>query len=169
MLFFPRRRHRQIEPTGIDQTAKKLLAYEIVTQRELEHDALTWQTPTMVLTAQAFLFTITLDDTFSSIARVTSAGLGVVVILLSMQLMAKHRYLGTLEREQLAHLEEELGLPRVSGHGWAKTPEGYRDAKGNPTPYFRKWSSYRTWIFGLWVILIVNVGVAVPAIVDLLA
>ena len=138
-----------------------LLVYEMLTLRELEHDRQMWQAPSLALTAQAFLFIITLNPALPGYIRVTSAGLGVVILLMAMQLMAKNRHLSELERDRLLELERVLELPNAARHLW-DVEEGQRRTPGKG---WVRWSSYRLWQRGLGVILIVNVGGAIAALI----
>lgn len=67
------------------------LVYELLMLRQLEQNAMVWQTPALALTAEAFLLTIALGGESSRFARLLSSALSVVVAVLAMQLMAKHR------------------------------------------------------------------------------
>lgn len=93
-----------------EKHAKEIFTYEMLLYRELEQDAMLWQTPTIALTAQAFLLTIALNPTSSVFATFLAAGLGLVVALLSMQLMAKHRFLNLMDRAHLHELEDRLEI-----------------------------------------------------------
>lgn len=151
-----RERQREREREG------GLLAYEMLTLRELEHDRLMWEAPSLALTAQAFLFIITLNPALPPYIRATSAGLGAVILLMAMQLMAKNRHLSQLERDRLSALEDELSLPPTARHRWDVNSEGARDHPGN---VIVRRSSYRLWQVGLLIVLAVNVGGIIAAII----
>ena len=72
---------------------KYLISYQVLADRRLAQDTLLWQTPVSALTAQAFLFSSALSPSCSRVARLVAMVLALVTSLLSMQLMAKHRYL----------------------------------------------------------------------------
>lgn len=101
-----------------------------------------WQAPALALTAQAFLMTIALASGSSSLARCLAAGLAVVVACLSMQLMAKHRFLAWQDLEGLREMEQSLPHVRVADRTWER-------AGRVPTSWARRRSSYRVWQWGL--------------------
>jgi len=68
--------------------------YEMLTLRQMEHNSLAWQVPSLSLTAQAFLLTIALGAGTAPLARVVSAALGMISGLLTMQLMGEKSLYG---------------------------------------------------------------------------
>ncbi|UKA59142.1 hypothetical protein [Arthrobacter sp. FW306-2-2C-D06B] len=137
-------------------------------QREMEQDSMLWQTPTLALTAQAFLLTIALNKDSSAPAVFVSAGLGVLVALLSLQLMAKHRFLNELDRAQLHRIEDDLTIPHISRRSYFYAEGVYRvpdelagKHRGAPTNegFLQRVSSYSFWVRGLWLFALVNVGI----------
>ncbi len=125
-----------------------------------------WETPTLALTAQAFLLTIALNKDAAPAAVYVSAGLGLVVALLSMQLMAKHRFLNEMDKAQMHRLEAELEIPHVSRrnyffvNGKYVVPENLSvPGRGAPrTPgRLERLQSYRVWFYGVGLFAAVNV------------
>ncbi len=104
-----------------------LASYEMLTLQGLEEHAHMWQTPALGLTAQAFLFTVSLDPAVAPASRALAAGLGAVVALLSLQLMIKHQFHLKLDRAQLNDLEERLGLVRIGLRRWGYHDDGSYD------------------------------------------
>lgn len=68
----------------------KKFEYQILVQRSLSEHSEMWQTPSLAMTAEAFLLTIAADSEGSMGARLLACALGVLVAAMSMQLMAKH-------------------------------------------------------------------------------
>lgn len=133
-------------------------AYEMLTLRQIEHNSLAWQVPSLSLTAQAFLLTIALGAGTAPLARVVSAALGVTSGLLTMQLMAKNRYMGAVELIRLRRMSGELGVPDVTYADWT-SPEV-------PKPHW--WLRIRShilWQVGLALFVITNCGIFVIAII----
>ncbi|WP_144406257.1 hypothetical protein [Arthrobacter sp. SPG23] len=95
------------------------LAYEMLTARFLAHDELLWQTPVLALTAQSFLMTISLSRDVANLAAATAAALGTILILMSMHLLGRHRFLELIEKHKLRQLEEALQIEPLSTHSWA--------------------------------------------------
>jgi hypothetical protein len=118
----------------------------------MEQDAKIWQTPALAMTAQAFLLTVALDSTSLRTARYLSAGLATMIALISMQLMAKHRFVGELDRLEAARLEEKLGLPNISSR-----------RRGQPgsvvAPWILRKSSYRIWVVALGVFALTSMSI----------
>lgn len=170
MKFRRRRRNRgsSVPEQWIEERAQNLFTYEMLMQREMEQDAMLWETPTLALTAQAFLLTIALNNESAPAAVYVSAGLGVLVAFLSMQLMAKHRFLSEMDRAEMHRLEEALGIPHMSRRNYF-----FQDGKYviPPTLQIRsrmapkkqglleRASSYKVWIRGLALFAAVNLAI----------
>jgi hypothetical protein len=71
---------------GLDRAA-----YAAVSARRLQFDNLVWQVPVVSMTAQAFLFTISLSSGSHTYSRLVAAGLGAVAAFLSMHLVSRDR------------------------------------------------------------------------------
>lgn len=143
-----------------EQHAADAFAYEMLLMRQLEQDSMLWQTPSLALTAQAFLLTIAFSPSTEPGPRILVAALGIVISLMAIQLMAKHNYLSRLDQAQLRHLEEpgRLNLPPITSRRWAEGPEAVHRSR------LVKMSSYRVWQGGLCLIAGVNATVLVLAI-----
>jgi hypothetical protein len=152
------------------------LTYELLTARFLAHDELLWQTPVLALTAQSFLMTISLSRDVEHWAGATAAALGTVLILMSMHLLGRHRFLALIEKHKLRQLEEILQIEPLSTHSWAwkygPSPElgkafghkayGLKSPKYNP---FFSVPSYRIWQVGLGLFAIANAALLVARVV----
>ncbi|WP_062006135.1 hypothetical protein [Arthrobacter alpinus] len=137
-------------------------------QREMDQDAMLWETPTIALTAQAFLLTIALNRDSTAPAVYISAALGVIVAVLSMQLMAKHRFLNEMDRAQLHRLEEELDIPHISRRSYFFPSGKYAiphnlSTAGRSAPkkqgLLQSIRSYNFWVLGLGIFAAVNVAI----------
>ncbi|MBF6176642.1 hypothetical protein [Nocardia blacklockiae] len=100
-----------------DET-KALLSYQLLHARINETDAKMWQVPSLTLTAQAFLLTITLSADFKLGSHIVSASMGVLISALSLQLMAKHRHFHRLDTAMLNYLEQRFSLYKLSTFSW---------------------------------------------------
>lgn len=154
------------------------LTYEMLTARFLAHDELLWQTPVLALTAQSFLMTISLSPGVEDLAAATAAALGTVLILMSMHLLGRHRFLELIEKYKLKELEETLQIEPLSTHSWgwkyAKTPKLGKAFKhkeyGLDSPrYYWIFSipSYRIWQIGLSLFALANAAIFVIRITPL--
>jgi len=99
-------------PPASDLTAA---IYESISARQINQDAMLWQTPALGLTAQAFLFTIALSGGNSQAARLMAASLALLVSLLTMQLMARHRQLAGIDANVLEEFEAGQALTQARG------------------------------------------------------
>ena len=82
------------------------------------------------------------------IARILSALLGALVALMSMQLMAKHRYIARRDETALRSLEEQMGIA---------SPWSGITVKGSP--WSVRISSYVLWQCGLALFAVANLGI----------
>ncbi|WP_461189960.1 hypothetical protein [Arthrobacter sp. Z4-13] len=154
------------------------VTYEMLTARFLAHDELLWQTPVLALTAQSFLMTISLSPEVDDWAGATAALLGTVLILMSMHLLGRHRFLELIEKHKLRQLEEALRIEPLSTHSWAwnyaPAPALGRTFSrknyGLESPrYYRVFAvpSYRIWQVGLCLFAIANAVIFVVRILPM--
>lgn len=121
--------------------------YQVVAARRLQWDALVWQVPVLSLTAQAFLFTISLDPGTSRTARVMASLLSLVITFLSIELMSRHRQAEIMDARWLEAVEEEtFGRDDVLVvHG-----DAYRRRRNStPSGPLGGLKGYWTWLTGL--------------------
>jgi len=131
-------------------------AYQAIAARALSHNDLQWQTPSLALAAEAFLLNIALGHDSTAPARVVASGLNLVLSVLCMFLMYKHRQAQIDDRQTLKRLEGRLGLPRYHDKpdfddlGWFK-----RRLRS---------SSTNIWIGGFGVLAAVALGILVATV-----
>lgn len=89
---------------------RSVVLYEALTARVGHRDALLWQSPSLAMTAEAFLMTIALAHDSSAFARVVAAFLGLSVSFLSIQLMVKHRLYLWNDILSMVVLEKKMNL-----------------------------------------------------------
>jgi hypothetical protein len=164
-----------LAPWAIDHD-KDLFTYEQLTARFLAHDQLLWQTPALALTAQAFLMTIALGPQVSAWKVIIASVLGIAITLMSMHLLARHRFIALVEKAKLMELEERLRIEPLSVQSWAwnySQPPALGKAYGVDTyaldrPKYR-WlfskPSYDIWQIGLAVFAVANVVILVLSVV----
>lgn len=148
---------------SIDPEERRLI-YATVAARRLQWDSLVWQVPVLSLTAQAFLYTIALGSESSNLARIVGATISIVITVLSVTLMARHRQSEIADAEWLANYEAVL-------------PEAYRQhgrpwqARRNQQPHhaaFKRllWPAFWTWVIGLSVFGLISGFVIVATILQ---
>lgn len=131
--------------------------YDALVARRAALDGMMWQTPALSLTAQAFLFTISLGSGIAPGARLMSAFLALAAALASIQLMAKHRYHEVRDSRLLEEFERDSGNNYVVIHG-------------RPSDTDKEWyhfSSYNVWIAMLAVFALAAVAVIAGVIFSL--
>lgn len=92
------------------------LVYQAVVARRLQWDTMLWQVPTLSLTAQAFLFTIALGPDTTRVSRTIAALLAIVISVLSVTLMARHRQAEITDAQWLQDNEAAFP-PEMRVHG----------------------------------------------------
>ncbi|WP_433197150.1 hypothetical protein ACQP1G_00210 [Nocardia sp. CA-107356] len=96
------------------------MLYQAVADRHLQYENLLWQVPALSLTAQAFLFSISMAVGNDPVARIASSLLALIVSLISIMLMASHRLAGRKDALWLERFEQhELDVGAWGAHGTA--------------------------------------------------
>lgn len=92
--------------------------YAIVASRRQQWDTLLWQMPTMALTGEAFLFTISLGGSTSQVGRIVASVLALVVAVASLHSLSAHRLSELTDSRWLHEHEIEHGAAEVHGLSW---------------------------------------------------
>lgn len=136
-----------------------------------------WQVPALSFTAQAFLLTIALGGGIG-VSRLTSAALALIIALISMQLMAKHRFNEEIDSRLLEAFERQFEIEAIFGCP-PHAPPGRRMKTVNAGsgmfrgmhPVKRPWyvaiSSYNLWQRGLGLFACTSVAIIIVNIVYL--
>jgi hypothetical protein len=139
--------------------------YQALTARRLTYDTMLWQVPSLSLTAQAFLLTISLGADSSRLARLISSILASAAMGMCLQLMAKYRHLEIIDARIAEKLERDLS--RSTGQ-WPQihSPPSQRAKTANVAPKrFVALSSYRLWISGVLLFLVADLLIVLLALV----
>ncbi len=125
--------------------------YSSLSARRTAFDTMMWQVPALGLAAQAFLLTIAYGSSTSNTARFVSGALSVVVALVAIQTMIKHRANEKTDNLILKRIEDLNGI-RI-GHGASPhdAPSVRGRAIGNELiyGYLEKRRSVRLWVTSL--------------------
>jgi hypothetical protein len=97
---------------------ERLEQYTIVANRRQQWDTLLWQMPTMALTGEAFLFTISLGGSTSNLGRIISSTLALVVALASLHSLSAHRLSELTDSKWLFDHELNRDAKIVHGISW---------------------------------------------------
>lgn len=152
-----------------------LLQYQVVAARRLQWDNLLWQVPVLSLTAQAFLMTIILAADTGKIARLACCALSIVVTVICIQLMHRHRLSELTDSEWLADWERQFAAPITHGREFKSNRDerllkGIHD--GMPLEGVRqritKWRSFTVWVVGLAVFGLTSLAVGLITAIQFL-
>ncbi|GAA1745503.1 hypothetical protein [Nostocoides vanveenii] len=123
--------------------------YSALAARRSQFDNLLWQAPVLSLTAQAFLMTTALGGGVTRYARTVACVLSIVVALLSIQILTRHRQAEVTDAHWLADLER-AGNPTLQVHGteWRKRRNTTSPDAGVFNPFARL-PGYFTWAAGM--------------------
>lgn len=147
----------------------KLAQYQVVASRRANYEQLVWQVPLLALTAQAFLLTTSLNQSEAVWVRICTAVLGMLVCVMSMALMARHRQGVEFDSHWLAQVEEStLGLDSVMhGEQWARKRdrEVLRVPGGRLGPLTKQ---YRLWMCGMAIFGLASLVALVGALIQVL-
>jgi hypothetical protein len=102
----------------------KVIVWQTIASRRAGLDSMMWQTPALGMTAQAFLITLALGAGSSRWARLLAALLSLILALMVMQLMAKHRRNELLDSVLLEELEGRFGVATLLGFPPHSPPYG---------------------------------------------
>lgn len=123
--------------------------YSAVAARRTPFDTLLWQAPVLSLTAQAFLLTIALGAGVSQYSRIVACLLSIMVSLLTVQLLTRHRQAEIMDGNLLRDMETNLPpLYRTHGPGW-RVRRNATSADAGPFEPLRRLPGYYTWAVGL--------------------
>jgi hypothetical protein len=156
-----------------------VIVWQTLASRRAGYDAMMWQTPALGMTAQAFLFTLALNQDSTRWARLIASSLSLALSLMVVQLMAKHRRHEALDSWLLRKVEARLGLKSLvgvapHGHPSERPPDHIQKVTSllercTPGPKkFWAMSSFELWMFGQYLFaaaaLLVLVTSSTPAI-----
>ncbi|WP_147258788.1 hypothetical protein [Pseudonocardia hierapolitana] len=144
--------------------------YSAVAARRTQFDNLMWQVPILSITAQAFLFTVSLGADTSQAARVISSSLSLIVTVLTLQLFVRHRQSEITDAHWLEEREAQLNSSAFHGRSWQSARNAV-DPDAQPFSALAHIGGYRMWsiglcIFGLASLIVLAISITVPAILD---
>jgi len=141
-----------------DEYARELFAYERLMARSIQTNSMQWQAPSLALAAQAFLLTIALRDDTNPWSTTIVCLVGLVITVMALQLMARHRYYFHLDQKDMQALEETVGMMRISERRCQQT----RHPSARPA-WLGNVQSFRVWQVGFLLIALIDVGIGLDA------
>jgi hypothetical protein len=161
------------EDLGDNEDAEALEQYTIVASRRQQWDVLLWQMPTMALTGEAFLFTISLGGSTSRTGRIVASVLALVVAVASLHSLAGHRLSELTDARWLREYEQSKGASELHGLSWrARRLMVVRDQLGSSSLTDRlvartdRFRSIVVWFWSMHLIALTALVVLVISIAD---
>ncbi len=96
--------------TSQQRRSELFTIWTVLTQRRTSFHSALWQTPALSVTAQSFVLTIQLGPDTSAFARSLAAITGIVIGVVTLQIILRHRYMEMHDWLEAAWVEEQLGL-----------------------------------------------------------
>ena len=106
------------EPFDEESILEGLEQYSIVANRRQQWDTLLWQMPTMALTGEAFLFTISLGASTSQTGRIVASALALLVAVAALHSLSAHRLSELTDSRWLHDHEVSSGASELHGLSW---------------------------------------------------
>lgn len=145
------------------------LQYQVLSDRQINHNSLLWNTPSLLFVAQAFLWDISLDDKINLIIRCCISLSSVLIGFASLQGFVRNRFLEIADSEQLYAIEKlisdrnsnEKNCPVMIIHHNIENCTIIKNGnilalnealKKHASPLARK-RTYHTWKFVFWAAL----------------
>ncbi len=141
-----------------DEYARELFAYERLMARSVQTNSMQWQAPSLALAAQAFLLNVALRPNADPVSTSIVCFVGVVITLMALQLMARHRYYFHLDQQDMNDLEQVLKILHISD----RDSQAVRHPARGPA-WLGDLQSFRVWQVGFLVIAVVDIGIGVDA------
>ena len=148
------------------------IQYQVLSNRQLSHDNMIWNVPSLLFVAQSLLWTIALDTDVHLLMRCLVSIISTVTGFLSLQLFQRNRLMEIADNEQLYHIEQffsQLGDEKsaqsavIIHHQLGKRTVLLK--KGSKTimevleekDFFRKgrlvkMKSFNLWVIAFWII-----------------
>ncbi|MGH9020286.1 MAG: hypothetical protein ACRDV0_04630 [Acidimicrobiales bacterium] len=156
-----------------ETTPKGLEQYAIVANRRQQWDALLWQVPTMALTGEAFLFTISLGAATSQAGRIVASTLALIVAVASLHSLASHRVSELTDSGWLHEHEQERGASEIHGLPWRERRRRVVADQLTSASLTDRWvarsfrfRSIQVWLWTMTLITLTAFAVLVIAIAD---
>jgi hypothetical protein len=140
-----------------------LISYQVQASRRLGYDTLMWQTPALSLTAQSFLFAAALSSNVTAAARLIAMSLALIISIISIQLMTKHRHHEKLDSLTLEIMEQQHGLLPLHRRSRERS-----SGAGLSENWFVRTSSFRVWILGLSLFGVAALGIIAVTILQMI-
>ena len=84
------------------------IQYQILSERRINHNTLLWNVPSILFVAQAFLWTLALNNDNHWIIRCAISALSVVIAYVVYQTFERNRLMEVIDAEQMYSIEEYI-------------------------------------------------------------
>ena len=146
--------------------------YAIVANRRQQWDTLLWQMPTMALTGEAFLFTISLGASTSQAGRIVASLLALIIAIAALHSLSAHRLSELTDSRWLHDHEVKSGASELHGLSWrdrrkAMADEQLRSGQLTDRLVARafRFRSIEIWFWTMALILMAAIAVLAIAII----
>ena len=85
-----------------------MMQYQVLSGRELNHDTMLWNVPTLLFVAQSLLWSIALDSDVNPVFRCIISLSSALICFMSFQMFWRARLMEVADAEQLFSIEEFL-------------------------------------------------------------
>ena len=82
------------------------IQYQVLSNRQLSHDNMIWNVPSLLFVAQSLLWTIALDTDTHLVMRCLVSIISTITAFLSLQLFQRNRLMEIVDNEQLYSIEQ---------------------------------------------------------------
>ncbi|MFD9188179.1 hypothetical protein ACFWCA_08155 [Streptomyces phaeochromogenes] len=140
---------------------ERLVIYQMAAARRFNYESIAWQIPGLSLTAQAFLMTIGLAPGAGHLARVAAGFLAIVVSLLTIHSVLRHRRHELADSIWLSNFERSEGWETVHDAASVRASR-----LGIPESAFGgRYKVTYVWLAGLSLFGLVGLGIMISGIV----
>jgi hypothetical protein len=151
----------------------RLTILSVVEARRSAINTLAWQVPALTLTAQAFLLSLAAAPATTGAGRLFAAGIGLVTVLATLQLFARHHRFEIRLAHWLELFEQAVGLPLVSKRDAQDEAllQGVVMRKAPEVACGGRWigehRSVAIWLWTLWGVFVADLALVILAILQL--
>lgn len=140
--------------------------YSSLAQRRTNYETLLWQVPALSIAAQAFLLTIVLAHDSTRTARLIAAGMAVLSSVISVQVMAKHRYMERTDTLLMEQLEAARDIP-FHIHSYLDKRQFVAQLSFRPVLLFLvRQRSFRIWVAVLFIFMLLSTSLFFLTVAD---
>lgn len=93
------------------------LQYQVLSNKQISHNALVWNAPSLLFVAQTFLWNISLNNEISIIIRCLISFVSILIAFASLQNFIRSRWMDVADSEQLVAIEKLMSRKTTDTRG----------------------------------------------------